>query len=135
MKKNKKQLKSVALLLSILILAQGCTVYKTTFASLEEAAKAEVKAKVETNNGIHIKFKYIGYENGSYFGIKKSKGETIKMKLNERHINNLKLKDKTWSTILTVAVPITIIAAAVLIFQDSFKWKSGNLFEDTDFHF
>jgi len=46
----------------------------------------------------------------------------------------VKLKDKTLSTILTIAMPIAIILGAAFIFQDAFKWGSID-FSDSDFHF
>jgi hypothetical protein len=135
MKKNKNRIKHVSLLLSILIVFQGCTVYKSANTTLDEAVKNKIKTKLETNNGVNFKFKKIVFENDNYFGVRKVKGKTEKMQLNEKHINNIKLKDKALSTVLTIALPITVIAASVLIFQDNFKWKSGSFFEGSDFTF
>ena len=49
MKTVRKQIKLVALLLALLVLFQGCTVYKSTPISLERAAQNESKVKVKTN--------------------------------------------------------------------------------------
>ncbi len=113
--------------LSLLIIFQSCTVYKSTPTTLDEAVKNEIKAKVETNNGVNIKFKKIVFENDKYFGVRKVKGKVEKMQLNEKHISNIKLKDKTMSTVLTIILPITVIAAAALIFDDSFEWKDDTI--------
>ena len=121
MKTLKKQFKSVALILSMLILLQGCTVYKSASVTLEQAANEENKVRLETTSGEKLKFKHIGIDNGEYYGIKKVKGNIVKVPLNSNYIKNVKLKDKTLSTILTIALPIAIIVGAGLILQDSFK--------------
>jgi len=65
MKTLKKQFKSVALILSMLILFQGCTVYKSVPISLEQAVQNESKVKVETKDNRTMKFNRIGIENGN----------------------------------------------------------------------
>ena len=57
------------------------------------------------------------------------------MPLDRTLLNKIKVKDRTMSTVLTIFLPIAIIGGAALIFQDSFGWKSGNLFEGSDFQF
>ncbi len=120
MKTIKKQLKSVSLILSILILFQGCTVYKSSYVTLDEASKAEKKVKVETKSGENFKFKRIGVENGNYYGVKRSKGNIVKVPLDTNFIKNVYLKDKTMSTILTIAFPLAILTGAALIFDNNF---------------
>ncbi len=127
MKTIKKQIKSVTLILSMLILLQGCTVYKSVSVTLEQAAKEENKVRLETTSGEKLKFKRIGIDNGEYYGVKKVKGNIVKVPLNSNYIKNVKLKDKTLSTILTIALPIAILVGAGLIFQDAFKWKDSNM--------
>jgi ABC-type antimicrobial peptide transport system permease subunit len=127
MNKIKNKIKLFSLTLSILVMFQSCTVYKSTTVSLEQATKEQIKAKVETKNQAKINFKYIINENGNYFGMRKVEGKMEKMQLNEKLINTIKLKDKTTSTILSIALPIGIIAGLGLIFQDSFKWKSNTI--------
>ena len=121
MKTIKNQIKGFSLFLSILVVFQSCTVYKSKPVTLEQAAKKEIKTKVETNNGVKIKFKHIGFEDGSYYGLKKNKD---RMALNEKHINNIKIKDKALSTIVTIVLPVAIIVGVgALIFKDGFVWK------------
>ena len=131
MKTIKKQFKSVALILSILILLQGCTVYKSVPVSLEHAAQNETKVKVTTKNNEKFKFKRIGVEDGNYYGVKKVKGNIVKVPLDANYVNNVKLKDKTLSTILTIALPIAIIVGLGLIFQDTYNLD----FSGSDFNF
>ena len=46
MKAIKIHLKAVALFFSILIFFQGCTVYKSTSVTLEEAVRADTKVRI-----------------------------------------------------------------------------------------
>lgn len=116
MRTIKIQIKSFSFFLSMLVIFQSCTVYKSTAVTLDEAAKEEIKTKVETNNGVNIKFKHIVFEDGNYFGIRKFKRKIQKIELNKEHIKSVRLKNKTVSTILTlsvIAIPIvTIIGVA-----------------------
>jgi hypothetical protein len=132
MKTIKKQFKSVALILSMVILLQGCTVYKSTPITIEQVAKEEQKVKVITKDNVKLKFKRIGFNNDGYYGVKKQKGEIIKTHLDPSFINNIKEKDKTLSTILTIALPVGILVGIALIIGD----QSYNIdFSDSDFHF
>ncbi len=51
MKTLKTHIKPISYLLTILILLQGCTIYKSSGVSLEEATQAETKVKGEKING------------------------------------------------------------------------------------
>lgn len=126
MKTLKKQLRPITWLLALVMLLQSCTVYKSTSITLDQAVQNESKVKVKTKSAENLKFKRIGVENGNYYGVKKSKGEMVRIPLNENFISSVKEKDKTLSTVLTVALPIAIIVGGLLIFQDSFKWKDSS---------
>ena len=71
MKTLKNHLKVVALFFSVLILLQGCTVYKSSSVSLQQAAKSETKVIVKENNSKAIKFDRIEVVDGKYVGVKK----------------------------------------------------------------
>ena len=115
MKTIKTHLRKAAMVFAALILFQGCTVYKSANYTLDEAVISETKAKVETNNNQTLKFKRIGLADGKYYGVKEIKGLIVKTPLNEKYINKVRLKDKTMSTILTVAIPVVIIASVLAI--------------------
>lgn len=106
MKTIKKQFKSVALVLSMLILFQGCTIYKSVPISLEQAVQNESKIRVKANGNENLKFSRIGVEDGNYFGVKKSNNVIVKTPLDQKFINTIKEKDKTMSTVATVGVII-----------------------------
>lgn len=120
MKILKDYSKVVTLFFSILILIQGCTVYKPT--TMEQAVKNESKVKVRTKNGEKYKFSRIGNEDGNYYGVSKNKGETVKISLDEKSINTISEKDRTMSTILTVAIPVAVL---VLLVSSTFEILGG----------
>jgi len=106
MKKIKTQIKLIALVLSVLILFQGCTIYKTTPVSLDQAAKEEIKTKVFVKSDENLIFRRIAFEEGKFYGVTKEKGEIVKILLDEQFIDNVKVKDKVWSTIATLGLSV-----------------------------
>jgi len=113
MKTIKTHLKTVALIFASLILFQGCTVYKSTAVSLDEAAKSDTKVKVVTNDNQTLKFKRVGFENDYYYGEVNFKNTWIKTRINEDNIVKIQLKDKSLSTILSIGIPIVILGILV----------------------
>ena len=108
-----KKFKTIALILSMLILLQGCTVYKSASVSLEEAALVQTKVKLETKSGEKLKFIRIGVENGNYYGVKKVKGDkalnykTVPLETN--YIKSVKLKDEFKSTVYTIYTTLLLL--------------------------
>jgi len=105
-----KKFKTIALILSMLILLQGCTVYKSASVSLEQAALVQTKVKLETKSGEKLKFIRIGVENGNYYGVKKVKGNIVKVPLETNYIKSVKLKDKFQSDAAGAIILIFILA-------------------------
>jgi hypothetical protein len=114
MKTIVKRFKYLPIALAMLILFQGCTVYKKQSVTMQEAAQKQVKTKVKTNNG-DLFFKYIAFENDNYYGIKKSKGELEKIRLDSEYIEKIQLKNKQGSVIVTILLPVGLIIGAVVI--------------------
>lgn len=125
--KNKKRNRVAPFLLSLLLIMQSCQVYKTSSISLEEATLSKEKVKVKTTIGERLKFNEIDKEEGLYYGIKKKKGELEKVPLNQEFIIGVYPKNRPLSTISTIVLPIGIIVGVLLIFQDSFKFKSNTI--------
>lgn len=118
MKTLKKQFKLVALVLSMLILIQGCTVYKKANVTMEVASKEHVKTKIQTING-NLIFKYIIFENDNYYGIKRSKGDLEKTRLVKESIESIQLINKPMTTIITIVIPIgVIVGVSAILLQD-----------------
>ncbi len=119
MKAIKTHLKTVALIFAALILFQGCTVYKSVPISLEQAVQNESKVRVKTKSNEKFKFNRIVVEDGSFYGVKKSNNVVNKTPLDQDFIYTINEKDKTLSTILSIAIPVVIIggALAILVFN------------------
>jgi hypothetical protein len=115
MKTIKKQIRISSLILALIIMLQSCTVYKSTNVSLEQASKNELKTKIVTSSNEKLKFKFIENKEGTYYGVKKIKGDIVKIPLNEKNIQKIVLKDKTLSLILTIAIPLVLIVGGLAI--------------------
>ena len=61
MKTFKTRFKNLPVALAMLMLLQGCTVYKKQNVTMQAAAQEQVKTKVKTVNG-NLYFKYISFE-------------------------------------------------------------------------
>ena len=127
MKTIKIHLKVAALFFTVLILLQGCTVYKSVPISLEQAVQNESKVRVRTNSNEKLKFNRIGFEDGKYFGVKKSNNVIVKTPLDQNFINIINEKDKTGSTILSIAIPLVIIGVLGVIVVDESLGAYGYL--------
>ena len=113
MKTIKKQLNSVALILSILILFQGCTVYKSIPISLEEASTMDNPVRVITKNNEKIKYDRIIKDNGNYYTVKNDNKVDVITPIDTKQIKEVKVVDKAGSIILTLG-SILVIPVALL---------------------
>ena len=112
----KTRLKTIAWFLTALMLFQSCVVYHKTPTTLEKASQEQIKTKVTNNEGETIKFKYIAYEDGVFYGVNKKSGEIIKTPLDKQYVETVLIKNKsasTWVTVLVIAVPVITIAILV----------------------
>jgi len=119
MKTTKKQINFVVITFAILILFQSCKAYHNNSVTLENASQEFKQTKVQTISNEIFKFRGITYEKNQYYGIKKFKGEIIKVPLDEKYLKSVKLENETMSTILTIALPTTIILGALVIIGSS----------------
>jgi len=131
MKILKKQIKLIAELFALFVILQSCTVYKSTNVTLDRAVQNQSKVKVVAKNNKIDKFYKVAVEDGHYYGIKRINGKTLKFPLNQEYIQSIKEKDKTTSTILTIALPVVVIVTAILISVEPFKWDLVSLFSDS----
>ena len=113
MKTINKQIKLVTTILSMIILLQGCTVYKSANVTLDEAVRADTKVRIKTNDNETLKFKNIEVENGNYYGLVNFKNAWVRTQINEDNIHKVQLKDKTVSIILNIVIPLAIFAIIV----------------------
>lgn len=120
MNRLKKCLKPISLLLAFVVLLQGCTVYKSTPITLEQAVQNESKTKVNWNDGFTSKYKKIIIENGDYYGVGKKYGEIQKSLLEGKKISKIKEKNKTLSAILNASLVVFGVFTVVDL-VDNFK--------------
>jgi PBP1b-binding outer membrane lipoprotein LpoB len=113
MKALKKWFKIIALFFTALILLQGCVAYQNTSVSLEQAVQEQKPAKVNTIPNETYYFNQIGFEDGQFYGLKKVKGETVKIPIDNNEVYKVFLHSKsksTWTTIAIIAVPVITLA-------------------------
>jgi hypothetical protein len=123
MKTIKIHLKAVALFFSILIFFQGCTVYKSTSATLDEAYKSQTKVKVLSNDNQTIKYDKIGLDNRTYYGVKKFKGTILKTQIDENELKSIRLKNEPLSILFTVGGALVTVGGLYgFIFAASFGY-------------
>ena len=105
MKAIRTHLRSMALILTTLILLQGCTVYKSVPVTLEQAVSANTATKIKMINDRVIKYQKVMLENDTYYGLLHSRERVVKSPINENNIQEVKIKDKTGSAFLTWTIP------------------------------
>ena len=116
----KGRLKATALFLCVLLLFQSCVVYHKTPTTLEKASQERIKTKITNIEGETFKYKYITFEEGQFYGVHEpeERGEFVKVPLESEDIINVRTKNKSassWVTILVITVPaLAIVALAVI---------------------
>lgn len=118
----KKRLKFIAWILTTLMLFQSCVVYHKTPTTLEKASQEQIKTKVTNTDGAISKYKFISFEDGIYYGnLEEDWGEYKKIPLVREEIMNVRMKNKTASTLVTiVAIAIPVIAFTGFMIIESF---------------
>lgn len=119
-----------------LILLQSCTVYSTP-ATVEAAVVAEEKTKVITVDGQKYKFKRLENRNDRLIGITRQgnstakklagmpvviKGKFLEVDLSGLEIAEVKLRNATASTLLTVGV-VSLGMAYIIILSSGFTYE------------
>jgi len=130
MKLIKQNLKVVALFLATLILFQGCTVYKSTPVSVQEAVKTSKKVKIKDENKTY-KFNYLEEIDGETYGTifqysktakllsnqiakKNEHKKLVKIKLTQEQLSEIYPKDQKLSNVLT-ALPFVALSVVLTI--------------------
>lgn len=124
----------ISCLLTIIILSQSCTVYRSAGISVDEAVASKNKVKVKTKYDQYYNFKRLEKDEAGIYGIayKRSRparelsneivrgnlpDNRVKIKLQEDSIKEINPRNKT----LSVVVPAGIVAAGVLLFALTFQ--------------
>jgi len=128
MKTIREYLKLVSLFLIYLITLQSCSVYHSKTASLDEAIRSDNKVKVITSSDEIYKLQKLQKENDQIYGvikkgsstaerlydqgiIKDNKSKYVNLLLPKNTIKEIHLKNKSLSTVLTIAIPVVGLAA------------------------
>ncbi|WP_242120917.1 hypothetical protein [Aestuariivivens sediminicola] len=114
----KRYLKTVACFMALLILIQGCSIYKQVSPPYEEAMKHNTKVRVEYPDQYPVKFNRIEIIDDDLYGVKNVKGKIEKILINEEKVEKIMVKDKTLSWIVSIGVSITIIGVLSLAIAD-----------------
>lgn len=114
MKTLKNKVAIIAYYFATAIFFQGCVVYHNTPVTLEQAAIEITRAKVKTTKDETYRFKHIGFEDGKFYGLKKTKGEYVRIPLDSNEISKLVLQNKTLSTILTISIPVVLLTLIIV---------------------
>ena len=112
MRTLKVHLKVVALFFSVLILFQGCTVYKNQNISLDQAAATKDKVKIVTKNNQTVKYLNIIKINQEYFGFKKVNGDLSKIPIQKEDIEMVRIKDKPMSAVVGI---LTFLGGLIVV--------------------
>lgn len=128
MKTIKRNMRWAAKILSILILLQSCTVYHSYKSSIDDAIASNNKVKIVLDSGEKHKFKKLNRNDNEVYGLiynksssyeywasrksMPSKSETLTyVQIYDNELKNLHLRNKSASTILTIAIPILALGA------------------------
>ncbi len=123
-------IKALSLIFAFLMLLQSCTVYHSTPSTLEEAVSSADKVKIKSPDFEVYKFSNISYLDGNIYGLAKKKSSTakalsnqitvktsdqnnVRILLTEQNVLSYHLKNRTGSTLVTIAVPVVIVGALV----------------------
>lgn len=135
-------LEKIAIFLLFLITLQSCSVYHSKTAIIDEAVLSNNKVKIITNSNDIYKLHKLKVEDGQVYGVLKkgsetaerladqglvkysdSKYETILIK--DSTIKEIYLKNKTLSTILSIAIPVVSVAVLYVILYNTIDIDTG----------
>jgi hypothetical protein len=115
LKPQPKSLKLIALLLSVMVMMQGCVVYQQRSIGIDEAVALESYAKITYKNGEKVRYSRIVSNEGNYYGRKFAKLDkpSNNFLINQERIFMIPPQDRTTSTILNISVPLLITVGLI----------------------
>jgi hypothetical protein len=142
MKTIRIYLKKISIFLLLLITLQSCSVYHSKTATIDEAVRSNDKVKVITNSNDIYKLHKLKIEDGLVYGVLKKGTETAErlsdqgsvkysdskyesILIKDNTIKEIHLKNKTLSTVLTIAIPVVGVAAILIIYYNTASFDSG----------
>ena len=117
MKTMKKHLKSLAIVLGIIVVFQGCAVYHSKGVTLDQAVHEGKKVKLVTNQDKVIKFKRIESENEMYYGFTQVKKELVRIPINVEQVKTIRPKNKVGSVLVSIPVIwLSVVTLGMIVF-------------------
>ncbi len=130
MKAIGRNLKKTTVVLIVLMSLQSCSVYYAQTASIDEAINSSDKVKIKSPDYDVYKFEKIMKVEQDIYGLAKKKSSTAKelnnqiiwnksdsknvsILLTDKNISSIHLKNKSGSTIATIAIPVVAIGVLV----------------------
>lgn len=124
-----RHVKQFAVLLTILVLFQNCSIYRAKEATIDEATTFPGKVKIKTTSNDSYKFERLIKEDGKIYGLAKRNSKSanklmdkvlseslenkfVIINLSDNFIETIHLKNKTLSTGLGVLGVVYIVAIA-----------------------
>lgn len=105
-----------AFVMSILLfLSTSCSIYQRSTSNISEAVDSETNVKIVTVDGRKAYYKRLERQENELFGVVGDK----KVELNEERIKEVHLKDRSKSTLATIAIPVVIAGVAIAVFANS----------------
>jgi len=136
MKTIRIYLKKISVFLILLMTLQSCVVYHSKIATVDEAIQSDNKVKIITDSNDIYKLHKLKIEDGQVYGVLKkgsetaerladqglikysdSKYETILIK--DSTIKEIYLKNKTLSTVLSIAIPVVGIVVLLVVLYNT----------------
>jgi len=110
MKTLKKQIQSMALILSILILFQSCkaTHHDAFHSVLLKAIEKNKRVKIVTKDSLVLEYRNVIFEEESFIGVQKVKRAIIKTPIDMENINALQTENKVMKGILTTTAGVIV---------------------------
>ena len=128
MKAIKQHLKQVALILSMLILFQGCTIYKSTPVSIDEASRMDNPVSLITTSNDKLKYDRIIKENGSYYSVKKERTADVIAPIDALQIKEVKVKNDTASQLINFGSGVIGIGIVLVGVLGIIIWSNGGIY-------
>lgn len=129
-------LKTLTLFFMAMTLLQSCIAYQKTPVSLPQAEQSKKQVKIYLSSNQTDYYKQIVKEEKDFYGIKKQKGEIVKIAIPNDGTSEVFLHSKkrsAWATVATILVPVSIFAIWLNIYINENGLGTGNFLKSIDY--
>lgn len=124
MKTLKTSLKTIAHFFLAITLLQSCVVYQNTPVGLLQAEQSKKRVKLKTSTDQTYNFKQLVLEEKQFYGLKKEKGELVKIAITDSAAIEVFLRSKSKSTLATIGL-ILVPVIGLIIYGKTMTFDSG----------